>query len=204
MITCSNCGSNNHDGAVYCSSCGQKLAVQFYKQDKVESKISVAETDEEFKKIEEPSKKEEIDQKKPWYKKYLMAIVVLCSIVFFCAVAGNFNKSADYTMSAQQFAEEYSKNPRAADAKYNKKIVKLNGRVYGKGQFNSSSRIYLTLYSSYDVIEVLAGFDVDNKNAVNNAKQGDFITVQGEVDGIVPQSNSSVISIQLSNSEIIK
>ena len=63
----------------------------------------------------------------------------------------------DFTLSSIDFAGEYKKDEKAAEAKYKGKVIELSGRIVGFGQ-NSEKTHYLELYATGIAEVVWASF----------------------------------------------
>ena len=184
MSFCSKCGTNNAEESLFCTECG--AVIKDNSLGRTEPKVLPG------------------MESKPTPKKKVAGIIA-CVLVWLFLVANVFGASSNnrtvYEIKAEQLGKEYLNNAKLADAKYKGARVKLNGVVAKKGQYGESNDLFVELYHLPDRdgkwVEVLIDVPIREKTKVNNLKVGDFIEVDGECLGHIPQSDKTIISVQI-------
>ena len=99
--------------------------------------------------------------------------------------------TVDYTITAQQLATEYEKKPTETEAKYKNKLLKISGEVLYKGQFVNSSDLFVSLYGTKNV-NILATFNISEKEEVNSVKLMDVAEFTGVIVGVRENKDKSI------------
>lgn len=131
---------------------------------------------------------------------YFLIVVVLMTFVAGCAK--NFGKSNVTYMDvkAEDMINDYIRDVGIAETKYKGRNIQLTGKLLEKGQFKNSSNFYAVLASRYVLgreYQILVEYPVDKNEELNKLKYGDFVLAKGECVGVVPQTNPTVISVQV-------
>ena len=97
---------------------------------------------------------------------------------------------------ANELSDKYKNS--FTDLKNNESnTIKISGQIIDKGQFRNSPNIYIVLYKEGFNREVILNIPSSEKGKVNDLKIGEFVEAYGILNGIVPQENKNITSIQI-------
>lgn len=187
---CQGCGNELSDDAVFCAKCGAKVDGSSPKEENTPA--------EQEKKISTK-------------KKIMIAAGVVLLFLLACGIFGGGGSSSNsgsgtaLAVKADDMLNDYIRDQGTAESKYKNKKVSITGQVIHKTQFNNSNDFMLVISTKHAAGRKYAiALDVPaNKvEIVNKAEEGKFISVEGKCVGVVPQSDPTVISVQIQAEKI--
>ena len=126
--------------------------------------------------------------------KISISILLLVSVVFIYAVKtynkphlDTKNSKADFTITAQNFINEYLQDEISADKKYAEKVIQVTGEIYNISTLKGDGVI--TLKFSGLESSVICYLLPEENNKTLKLKKGQFITIKGICKGYLLDVN---------------
>ena len=125
-----------------------------------------------------------IKKTSPWLKKIIVGVFILLIAgagviwyIFTETFVDTSERKAAYTVNAMQFIKEFEKNEALANAKYNDKIVIVNGRVSETEPADTTINIKFTdtLTDAY----IIFAFQEQHLQEAKQLKEGDSVSIKG-------------------------
>ena len=132
---------------------------------------------------------EQLNKKKRWLKRILIAILVIVVIlagVYWYVASEKFsdtkNKEASYTVNALDLIHEFIVNDSAANRKYIEKIVTVNGRI-SELEAPDTSTVNIKFIDPGTGSFIIFAFQDTHLAEGKNLKAGDSVSIKGSCSG---------------------
>ena len=148
-------------------------------------------------------------KKGPWFKKMMIAVLILVAIaagIYWYVATEKFSDTKDrkaaYTVSAIDFIREFEKNENEANKKYKDKIITVNGRISEIEVADTTMNIKIIDTTSKSFI--IFAFQEQHLSEPKKVKVGDTVSIKGSFSAGIFSQIMEVVKIDFKRSALNK
>jgi hypothetical protein len=127
-------------------------------------------------------------KKKPWLKWILwslLGLVIVFAVIYWWVATEKFSDTKDrkaaYTVTANEFIQEFQKSAGAANTKYADKIVEVKGRV---SEIEAADTTYnIKFIDAASGSYIIFAFQQQHVGEAKTLKPGDSVSIKGSCSG---------------------